>query len=112
MKTIEVFLKELNGSEALQNELKEIKDREAFEAFLKKNGCEATVDEYIEFIESRFEGKLSDSEAENVAGGFPYDLCPTAVSIVGTLLKDKEKGKKYSWQTPVSAIAKFLDEAK
>ena len=39
MKTIEKFIKELDSSEALQNELKAVKDKDELEAFLKKNDC-------------------------------------------------------------------------
>jgi hypothetical protein len=39
MKTIQDFIKEIEGSAALQDELKAIKDKDAAAAFLKKYDC-------------------------------------------------------------------------
>ena len=71
MKTIEEFLKELSGSEALQNELKEIKDKDALAAFLKKNDVEGTVEDFGKAIQAQTEaeGEITDDAAEAVAGG-------------------------------------------
>ena len=67
MKTIEEFNKELEGSEALKNELGKINGKEALEAFLQKNGCGFTAEEYKASAFS--EGELDDDTAEEAAGG-------------------------------------------
>lgn len=71
MKTIEEFLKEVEASEALRNEMKAISDKDAFETFLKKNDCGFTTDDLAKVIktEEAAEGELTDDAAEAVAGG-------------------------------------------
>ncbi len=71
MKTIEEFIKQIEGSEALKNELKEIKDKDALAAFLKKYDVEGTVEDFGKAIKAKTEaeGELADDAAEAVAGG-------------------------------------------
>ena len=69
MKTIEEFIKEIQGSAELQAALKEIKDKDALAEFLKKNDVNATVEEFAKAVKSKAEGELPDSDAEAVAGG-------------------------------------------
>ena len=69
MKTLEEFVKEINASEELQKEIAELKDKASLEAFLKVHGCNATVDEFAEFVETKKEGEIGDEAAENVSGG-------------------------------------------
>ncbi len=71
MKTIEEFIKEIEGSAALQDELKAIKDKDALAAFLKKNDVDGTVEDFGKAIQAQTEaeGELSDEAAEAVAGG-------------------------------------------
>lgn len=69
MKTIETFIKEIEGSEALQTEIKAIRDKDALAEYLKKNDCGFTVDEFAAYIKPDDEGELSDDDAEAVAGG-------------------------------------------
>ena len=71
MKTIEAFIKEIEGSAELQTALKEIKDKDALAAFLKKNDVEGTVEDFGKAIQAQAEaeGELSDDDAEAVAGG-------------------------------------------
>ncbi len=76
MKTIEEFIKQIEGSEALKNELKEIKDKDALAAFLKKYDVEGTVEDFGKALKSKAEaeGELSDDDAEAVAGGKFWDF--------------------------------------
>ena len=71
MKTIEAFIKEIEGSDALKNELKAIKDNDALAAFLKKYDVEGTVEDFGKAIQAQAEaeGEISDDAAEAVAGG-------------------------------------------
>ena len=71
MKTIEAFIKEIEGSAELQAALKEIKDKDALAAFLKKNDVDGTVEDFGKAIKAKTEaeGELSDDDAEAVAGG-------------------------------------------
>jgi hypothetical protein len=71
MKTIQDFIKEIEGSAELQAALKEIKDKDALAEFLKKNDVAGTVEEFAEAIKAKTgaEGELSDDDAEAVAGG-------------------------------------------
>ena len=71
MKTIEEFIKQIEGSEALKNELKEIKDKDALAAFLKKYDVEGTVEDFGKALKSKAEaeGEITDDAAEAVAGG-------------------------------------------
>ena len=71
MKTIEAFIKEIEGSAELQAALKEIKDKDALAAFLKKNDVDGTIEDFGKAIKAKTEaeGELSDDDAEAVAGG-------------------------------------------
>ena len=76
MKTIEAFIKEIEGSDALKNELKAIKDKDALAAFLKKYDVEGTVEDFGKALKAKLgaEGEISDDAAEAVAGGAWYDF--------------------------------------
>ncbi len=69
MKAIEEFLKEIESSDVLRNELKAIKDKDAAAAFLKKYDCGATADEFWDALDAAAEGAISDDESEAAAGG-------------------------------------------
>ena len=80
MKTIEEFIKEIEGSADLQNEIKAIKDKDALSAFLKKNDVEGTVEDFGKAVKAKAEseGEISDDDVENVAGGGGfYRYCNT-----------------------------------
>ena len=77
MKTLEQFIKEVEASEELQNELKNLKDADAANAFLKAHGCGATADELAAFIQSQAkdrQGELSDDEVSAASGGVWFDI--------------------------------------
>ena len=67
MKTINEFIKEIEGSEALQKEFEAIKDKDAAAAFLKKYDVDATVKDFTDAITP--EGEITDDEATAAAGG-------------------------------------------
>lgn len=71
MKTIEAFIKEIEGSAELKAALNAIKDKDALADFLKKNDVDGTVEEFADAIKAKFgaEGEISDEAAEAVAGG-------------------------------------------
>ena len=75
MKTVQDFIKEIEGSAALQDELKAIKDKDALAAFLKKNDVDGTVEDFGKAIQAKngAEGEISDDAAEAVAGGNLWD---------------------------------------
>ena len=69
MKTVEELYKEINSSEELKKAVSAIKDKEAFADFLKEHGCEASVEEFVKFVNSQREGEISDEDVEAAAGG-------------------------------------------
>lgn len=69
MKSVEEFVKELDSSESLRNELKKIRGTDALKAFLKANDCGFTLEDFSAFVRSDTEGELSDDEATAAAGG-------------------------------------------
>ena len=71
MKTIRDFIKEIEGSAALQDELKAIKDKDALAEFLKKNDIDGTIEDFGKALKSKAEaeGEITDDAAEAVAGG-------------------------------------------
>lgn len=73
MKTIQDFIKEIEGSAALQDELKAIKDKDAAAAFLKKYDCGGTAEEFGKALLALSEGEISDNAAESAAGGWLID---------------------------------------
>ncbi len=78
MKTIQDFIYEIEGSAALQDELKAIEDKDALAEFLKKNDVSATVEEFAKALKAAktggAEGEITDDAAEAVAGGAWYDF--------------------------------------
>lgn len=71
MKTIEAFIKEIEGSAAIQEELKAIKGKDALAEFLKKNDIDGTVEDFGNAVQAKAEaeGEISDEAAGAVAGG-------------------------------------------
>ena len=71
MKTAEEFIKEINSSETLQNELKGIKDADALTDFLKKNDVDTQAEEFVKALkaENESEGEIEDDDAQAAAGG-------------------------------------------
>ncbi|MBR1433225.1 hypothetical protein [Ruminococcus sp.] len=69
MKTIQDFIKEINGSAELQNAIKAIKDKDALAEFLKKNDVEGTVEDFGKALKVQSEGEMTDNDAEAIAGG-------------------------------------------
>ena len=74
MKTIEEFIKEIEGSETLQNELNAIKDADAAAAYLKKYDVSGSVEDFGKAIKALAQGELSDDAAESAAGGIMIPL--------------------------------------
>lgn len=73
MKTVEEFIKEIENTDVLQNELKAVKDKNALAEFLKKNNVGAAVEEFVKAFKAKHEteGEINDDEKlEKVAGGF------------------------------------------
>ena len=70
MKTLQEMFNEIEGSEILKNELKEIRDQKEFLEFLKKQDCETTSEEIAEFFRKQSEGEVEDDVAEAAAGGY------------------------------------------
>ena len=82
MKTIQDFIKEIEGSAALQDELKAIEDRDAAAAFLKKNDVDGTVEDFGKALMALSEGEISDNAAESAAGGWLIDPRKTRDSFL------------------------------
>ena len=71
MKTLAEFIKEIEASRELQEELKNASDG-MLEAFLKKHGCNADAKEFAEFVRAQSEGAIEDETAAAIAGGMPF----------------------------------------
>lgn len=71
MKTIEAFLREIEETAPLQDELKAIQDMDALAAFLKKYDVSGTVEDFAKALnpKAESEGEISDDDADAVAGG-------------------------------------------
>ena len=70
MKTVEELYNEISASEELQKAVSQISDQTAFADFLKEHGCEATVEEFADFVRSQAEGEIGDDAAAEAAGGW------------------------------------------
>ena len=82
MKTIETVINEIKASEELQKKLAEAAKNNAVEAFLKEQGCEATVEEFINALKPR-EGELGDDELGAVSGGANITEAILSISTLG-----------------------------
>ena len=69
MKTAKDFYNEILSSEALQEELKAINDKDALASFLGKHGCSASARDFDDYIRSMSEGELTDDAAQDASGG-------------------------------------------
>ena len=70
MKTMEEMYQEVMASAELQAEFAEAaKTEESAAAWLKKNDCNASLEEVTAFLRDKTEGEMSDDEVEAVAGG-------------------------------------------
>ncbi len=85
MKTIEEFIKEIEGSEALQKELEVIEDKDAAAAFLKKYDCGGTAEEFGKALKALNEGEIGDDAAESAAGGWIIDPKNTRDSFLKSI---------------------------
>ena len=93
MKTLNEFLKEIEASKELQEELKALNDAAAAEAFLEKYDCSATAKELAESIKSKVnggQGELSDEEASAASGGVWMDIGFGRIWIDETLPERKQ----------------------
>ena len=87
MKTIEEFIREIEGSEALQKELEAITDKDAASAFLKKYDCDGSVEDFANALSG--EGEITDENADAVAGGSFFSR-KYHIPTPGDLLRAKE----------------------
>ena len=71
MKAIEEFIKDIEGSADLQNDIKNIKDQDALAEFLKKKDVEGTAEDFVKAVKAKHsaEGSLPDESVDAVAGG-------------------------------------------
>ena len=86
MKTLQELYKEVIASDDLKKEFMEIVgDKEngekKVEEFLKKNGCDATLEDLKKFFEEKSEEELGEEDLETVAGGKEIDR--TTASVLG-----------------------------
>ena len=91
MKTLAEFIKEIEGSKELQEELKKLTGKDAAGAFLKKHGCGASADELAEYIRAQIKGRreLTDDEVSKVAGGAWIDVGAGLIWYDDTIPKQK-----------------------
>ena len=77
MKTVEEFIREVEGSAALLDELKTVSDRDALAALLKKYDVSGTVEDFVKAlgVTEEAEGEISDDSAEAAAGGIVFPYC-------------------------------------
>ena len=104
MKTVQDFIKEIEGSAELQAALKEIKDKDALAAFLKKNDVDGTVEDFGKAIQAKAEaeGEISDDSAEAVAGGISLS---NFLEVLGFLPSRLDRGIDQDGQPKVNTPA-------
>ena len=71
MKTVEELLKEMDANKDLQGEFGQAVEADKLDEFLKKQDCEASVGELIDFVKAKESAskKLDADELKEVAGG-------------------------------------------
>ena len=71
MKTLQELYSEVLKSEELKKSFTDAVQNDKVEDFLKANGCEASKEEFTEFLKEQQAktGEISDDELGNVAGG-------------------------------------------
>ena len=80
MKTLAEFIKEIEASGELREELKAASG-ETLNEFLKKHGCDADAKEFTAFLRACHEGEIEDDDAAAAAGGTP----PQSVHQLGPM---------------------------
>ena len=102
MKTIQELYKEVIASDELKKEFMEA-TRDEKEAkkkvgeFLKKHGCDATIEEVKAFFEEKLEGELDEDDLEAVAGGKIDD----SESVSEHKARGREKAEMYEMASSV-----------
>ena len=81
MKTLAEFIKEIEASRELQEELKAASG-EMLDEFLKQHDCGADAKEFTAFLSAGHEGEIEDADAAAAAGGLP----PPSVLQLGATL--------------------------
>ena len=109
MKTLEELYKEVMENEELKKEFLEAsKDKETMEAFLKKNGCEAGIEDLQTFIKEKAIVEVNDEDLDYIAGGkgSAGETVIISLSLMGVLCIGKavesEINKKYHGVDPDS----------
>ena len=73
MKTIEMIINETKTNEAMRQELAEAVKTNTVTEFLKNQGCEATVEEFVAAIKEQAEA-MGEDELDATAGGMSGDI--------------------------------------
>jgi len=119
MKTLDELFNEITTTES--DEFKEefltaVKDNEGLQAFLKKYDCQATAEEFQEYIQEKMQNneEVSDEELESINGGIWWSLGAVSIAtgIIGCIghtiasfgksIYDSEKNGKVhyaNWET-------------
>ena len=87
MKSLEEFYQEIVASDETKAALLKAADSKTLPEFLKARGVSASPDEFAAFLKQKtpvIRQELTDSETENVAGGFSW---LSAVEFVYDLIK-------------------------
>ena len=89
MKTLEDFYNEVTQLDELKKEfLEAAKQKDTVEAFLKKNGCEATSEELAAFLNEKMasnEKEVTDAELQSIAGGTQSKESGVVLGVVSYL---------------------------
>ena len=91
MKSLQELYDAIIGSEALKKELQEAgKSVETLEAFLKAQGCAATVEEFKAFLKEKAAARkeLSDEDLQSLAGGGVGEFLTSVAIALLCLLSD------------------------
>ena len=89
----EELIREIEGSEALQDELRAVKNEKAFAEFFSRHDCGFTAEEFSAAIRSDVEDEISGDEAEDMGAPAAVNVPDAAENIQGTSKNRFEKRK-------------------
>ena len=84
MKTIEMIINETKTNEAMRQELAEAVKTNTVTEFLKNQGCEATVEEFVAAIKEQTE-VMGEDELDATAGGIDIERIKEVLESISNM---------------------------
>ena len=83
MKTLQELYDEMLAGDEMKNAFVEAARVGTLADLLKEQGCEATADEFVAFLDEKAQGEMTDEELDTAAGGSEEEDAAAVGAAVG-----------------------------